>query len=452
MNQTTSNARIVHGRSPDSDPPRPGRGAAPRCHGGRHRGLFPEPGADRGPGRRAPPPVHRGTAHGRRGALRRLRRGAGALQPVAGHGDDPDNRGPPGPGVRRDVPCPGPGPGPAHPGPAPRRPHHGAGDHGGDHRRGPRTGRRPGSGPGALRAGRTRASRAHGRDGAGAAGSRRARETTDRGGAHRRLAVGDRRLTGTAGRLRRDAHPGLAAALPGQRDPDRAGPRPHPPRHPTAAARTDGRPTKGPTVTATARPPLVPLRRPPLPGRAAGGTYLGAGQDREVVPLAADQGTLALDLDRIPEAPGTADLRVVADRAPTEPGEAGESTEPVDPGPAEQAEHAEQAQLRAWAARFAQATVEVLGGDRPVAQLLRWTNARVYTDLTRRVRTLGRTSPAPTRLRTVRPQVHSVRVCRPAPRAAEVSVHVRHGDRSRAIAARLEQRNGRWTCVELQLG
>jgi Family of unknown function (DUF6459) len=191
-------------------------------------------------------------------------------------------------------------------------------------------------------------------------------------------------------------------------------------------------------VTPTARPPLVPLRRPPRPGRTAGVTYLVPGQVREVVPLAAVQGTLALDLDRVPEAPGTADLRVVEDHAPQPP--------------AEQAEHAEQADLRAWAARFAQATVEVLGGDRPVAQLLRWTNARVYTDLTRRVRILGRTAPAPTRLRTVRPQVHSVHVCRPAPRAAEVSVHVRHGDRSRAIAARLEVRNDRWTCVELQLG
>jgi hypothetical protein len=76
----------------------------------------------------------------------------------------------------------------------------------------------------------------------------------------------------------------------------------------------------------------------------------------------------------------------------------------------------------------------------------------VYEDLDRRVRILGRTAPAPTRLRTVRPQVRSVHVCQPAPGTAEVSVHVRHGHRSRAIAARLERRNGRWTCVALQLG
>ena len=43
-------------------------------------------------------------------------------------------------------------------------------------------------------------------------------------------------------------------------------------------------------------------------------------------------------------------------------------------------------------------------------------------------------------------------VFQPQPGTAEVSVHVRHGHRSRALAARLEQRKGRWTCVALQLG
>jgi hypothetical protein len=108
--------------------------------------------------------------------------------------------------------------------------------------------------------------------------------------------------------------------------------------------------------------------------------------------------------------------------------------------------------VQAWAARFAQATVEVLGGDRPVSQLLRWTTALVYAELDRRTRILARTAPAPDRLRRVRPQVSSVHVFRPGPACAEVSVHVRHGHRSRAIAARLERRQDRWLCVALQLG
>lgn len=150
--------------------------------------------------------------------------------------------------------------------------------------------------------------------------------------------------------------------------------------------------------------------------------------DDDRVPLAAVQGTLALDLGGCTGLPATPELRLVE----------GEGS-PVE-------------EVRAWAARFAQAVVEVLGGDRPVTQLLRWTSGHVYEDLTRRVRILARTAPATQRLRTIRPQVRSVHVCHPTPDCAEVSIHVRHGRRSRAIAARLERADGRWQCTALQLG
>ena len=186
----------------------------------------------------------------------------------------------------------------------------------------------------------------------------------------------------------------------------------------------------------TDRTPSAPVvaRRPPAPsGDLATVTRLLVGGDeREVVPVASVpsvDGNLALDLRHPPALPSAPDLRL------------------LDGGGSR--EHRE---VQAWAARFAQATVEVLGGDRPVSQLLRWTTARVYHDLDRRVRILGRTAPALQRRRTIRPQVRSVHVFQPCAGTAEVSVHVRHGQRSRAIAARLEQRKGRWTCVALQLG
>ena len=181
-------------------------------------------------------------------------------------------------------------------------------------------------------------------------------------------------------------------------------------------------------MTTSSRPLL---RRPPSPdGHLATVTRLGPPDGvPELVPVATVQGTLALDLACLPAAPVVPDLRVVPD-----------------------AESPEEREVRVWAARFAQATVEVIGGDRPLAQLLRWTNARVYQELDRRVRILARTSPAPQRRRTIRPQVSSVHVFQPRPTCAEVSVHVRYGPRSRAIAARLERRRGRWTCVALQLG
>jgi hypothetical protein len=115
-------------------------------------------------------------------------------------------------------------------------------------------------------------------------------------------------------------------------------------------------------------------------------------------------------------------------------------------------------EVRAWASRLAQAVVECLAGRRPVSQLVRWTAPDVYRDLDRRVRLVrGGAAGAPAALRAdrperLRPQVRSVHVCRPTADAAEVSVHVRHGARSRALAMRMERRGDRWLCTVLQFG
>ncbi len=172
------------------------------------------------------------------------------------------------------------------------------------------------------------------------------------------------------------------------------------------------------------------VRRPPAPlAGSATVTRLGGGHPRpEQVALASVQGTLALDISGCLGVPQTPELRVVDDN--------GRALDDV----------------HLWAARFAQAVVEVIGGDRPLTQLVRWTTKRVYSDLGRRVRILARTSPSAQRLRTLRPQVRSVHVFQPTLDTAEISVHVRHGHRSRALAARLELDDGRWLCTVLQLG
>ena len=139
------------------------------------------------------------------------------------------------------------------------------------------------------------------------------------------------------------------------------------------------------------------------------------------------QGTLALDLrGGLPGLPETPEL------------------EP--PGPA-RLPHVADAEVRAWAARLAQAVVEAVGGQRPVSQLVRWTSPTVYRDLERRVQLVRRASEG---IRTIRPQVRSVHICRPTPTCAEVSVHVRHAARSRALAMRMERRGDRWQCTVLQ--
>ena len=143
------------------------------------------------------------------------------------------------------------------------------------------------------------------------------------------------------------------------------------------------------------------------------------------VPLASVQGTLALDFHPQPADPAAPALRMVVGG---------------------------RAELEAFAHRFARVVVEVVGGDRGPSQLIRWTSERVYTDLQRRVALLHRTTPPDRRVRRLRSQVLSVHVFCPSPASAEVSVHVRQGERSRAIAARLELEQGRWCCTALQFG
>jgi rhodanese-related sulfurtransferase len=45
--------------------------------------------------------------------------------------------------------------------------------------------------------------------------------------------------------------------------------------------------------------------------------------------------------------------------------------------------------------------------------------------------------------------VRSVHLCPITPAVVEASVHVRHGRRSRAVAMRLEEAQGRWTCTAM---
>lgn len=116
--------------------------------------------------------------------------------------------------------------------------------------------------------------------------------------------------------------------------------------------------------------------------------------------------------------------------------------------------------LDALAQAFARVLVEVLAGDRGPHQLLRWSSPEVYTQLQRRSALLSRTLPGDRRVRALRSQVRSVRLGHPQTGVLELAVHVRRGQRSHAVAARLEQRLERsrggyraaWVCTALEAG
>jgi hypothetical protein len=156
---------------------------------------------------------------------------------------------------------------------------------------------------------------------------------------------------------------------------------------------------------------------------------------RVPVPVGSVQGTLALDFQPRHDPPAVPEV-------------AGSPAADVVPIDLRLRRHVEQ-----WSWRYAQAVVEIVGGDRPVSQLLRWSTREVYVDLERRAQLVARAGghrPGQGRVQPVRPVVLSVRSCFLSRSVAEVSVHVRYGGRSRALAARFELLADRWQCSALQ--
>ncbi|MGN6599007.1 MAG: Rv3235 family protein [Actinomycetes bacterium] len=106
---------------------------------------------------------------------------------------------------------------------------------------------------------------------------------------------------------------------------------------------------------------------------------------------------------------------------------------------------------REWSGKLVQGLLEVLGGDRPVAQLSRWLGHEVYVELQRRVRASARSCPPHLR-RARRGAVRSLPLCHPADGVVEVAAMVAGAGRAAAVAMRLEGRDGRWLCTALELG
>jgi len=100
-----------------------------------------------------------------------------------------------------------------------------------------------------------------------------------------------------------------------------------------------------------------------------------------------------------------------------------------------------------WAGRLVQAVVEVIAGDRPLGQLVRWTDEHVY-DQVRALVVSRRHGAAP----RARASVRSVHVTEPLDGIVEVCAVIHDGARAHAYALRLEGADGRWCCTHLMLG
>ena len=197
-----------------------------------------------------------------------------------------------------------------------------------------------------------------------------------------------------------------------------------------------------PTTSALRRLP-VPDCQPPFDDEIADRSVLGGPASRpHTHDGTAVQGTLALafvlptGLPATPEAPPG--LRLVPAPVPT-------SDPDGDFGPQPTGRHA-LPDPRGWSGRFVQALVEVMAGDRPLAQLVRWTSTEVYDLVGARASSTARARAA------ARATVRSVHVTEPDDGVAEVAATVRRGPRLSAVALRLEGLDGRWQCTALELG
>lgn len=102
----------------------------------------------------------------------------------------------------------------------------------------------------------------------------------------------------------------------------------------------------------------------------------------------------------------------------------------------------------AWVARLVQAVVEVLAGDRPVLQLMRWLDLAVYEQLTAHV---SRRPGRPAGTAGPRRAVRSVHLCELQDDVIEAVVIVGGTVRARAVALRLEAVQDRWRCIQLTI-
>ena len=159
------------------------------------------------------------------------------------------------------------------------------------------------------------------------------------------------------------------------------------------------------------------LRRLPVPVSEPPFDDEYADRPAPCTAVPAVQGTLALAFvlpSGVPAQPtAPPELRLLP--SPARP-EAEETADEVEFGPQPTAS-SDLPEVRGWAGRFAQALVEVLAGDRPMAQLVRWTNATVYDELTARLSLSpsSATYPATLRARAARGRSSSAATATPGP-------------------------------------
>lgn len=169
----------------------------------------------------------------------------------------------------------------------------------------------------------------------------------------------------------------------------------------------------------------------------------------------------------VPASPTPRALHLVADRAPTEqlplallwevsPGVPAVPQVPrglhIVGDPGEPGEFPDFPEPHQWVARLAAAVADVMAGARPASQLTRWLTRDQLIRVSTRATAIARHPSARAQRSTPRVRtVRAVRVCPVAPGVIEASAVLVGGDRSQAIAFRIEAVAGRWLATVVDI-
>ena len=98
----------------------------------------------------------------------------------------------------------------------------------------------------------------------------------------------------------------------------------------------------------------------------------------------------------------------------------------------------------AWTKQLATGIAEVLIGERPVFQLMRWVSFDVYREIDRQVQ-----PKLQLHAKRARPFVRCLRIENTSEKIIEATAVIQKGFRGRGMGLRLEAENDRWRCTQL---
>lgn len=97
-----------------------------------------------------------------------------------------------------------------------------------------------------------------------------------------------------------------------------------------------------------------------------------------------------------------------------------------------------------WTKQLATGIAEVLIGERPLFQLMRWVSFDVYREIDRQVQVKSDLHAIRSR-----PFVRSLRIESTSAKVIEATAVIQKGKRGRGMGLRLEAENDRWRCTHL---